>query len=114
MAITALTPALLIAPQQLTNATATYYTGPAGGNGTVVKKMVLFNTDTVAHNVTINLVPNGGTAAVSNEVLVVSVAAGSTYIVNEFNNQVVGPNATIQAKADAASVVNIAASGFTF
>lgn len=114
MAISNLTPALLSATGTLGTSATALYTSAAAGNGTVIKKVSLYNTDSVAHTVTMYAVPGAGTAALANTVLVISVAAGSSYIVNELNNKVMAPGETLQAKCDTAALVTFTASGFTF
>jgi hypothetical protein len=104
------TPLPLVAPQQLTNATATYYTST--GIKTRIDKMSFTNTDTGAHTVTLYLVPSAGSATNATTITAGhALAAGETWNSPDAVGQILAAGGTIQAKADANTVVTISAAG---
>ena len=74
------TPKRLAGPAFLTTSAAAAYTVPAGRTG-VVKQIILNNTTATAATVSAHVVPNGGSAASSNQIITgLSIAAGSQLI----------------------------------
>lgn len=103
MSVTAKT----ITAAQLTATAATYYTAPANTRS-IVKKLTFTNTDTGARTVTVYLVPNGGTAGVTNILVSArSVGPGETYDCYEAVNHALQAGGFIQALADVAAKVTI-------
>lgn len=106
-----ITPVQLIAPQQLTNAAAIYYTST--NIRTRVDKMSFTNVDTAnPHTVTVYLVPNGGSPGVTNIITDArSIAAKQTWNSPDMVGQILNPGDTIQALADASAQVVVSAAG---
>ena len=97
----------LSAPAALTNTlTTTLYTVPASTK-TIVKEIILCNTDTVARTVTIYF--GGGSAAGNTILSAYSLAAGQTIFLT-LSTVLVATN-TIKGGASAASVVSCTISG---
>lgn len=110
----AVTPKKLFDPQMLTGSAATYYTVPANTK-TLIKKLTLTNTDSVARTITLHLVPTGGSASATNMILDArGVATLDTLEAFEVEGQLLNAGDTIQALASTTSVVNIQASGVEF
>jgi len=98
----------LFNPTQLGISAVTLYTVPVD-NKTLVKRIIAHNTDSSAHTITMNLVQSGGTAGVSNQVLKETISSES-YGVYDLD-QVLEAGDTIQALADAGTVITIHGSG---
>lgn len=113
------TPAIkpLVPTAALTNAAATYYTMAGANDNSVaqVTSLVISNTDSAAHAVTIYNVPKGGSAAVSNQVFpATSIPANTAWMPSAPGGGelwVVPNGGTIQALADASSKVNLTVGG---
>jgi hypothetical protein len=102
-----------IAPAQLTGSAAAYYTSPAtpAPVRSIIKKLVFANNSVNAETVTVYLVPNGGSAGVTNIVWVAkTLAAGETKECFEAENQVLLPGDTLQALASTAAKVTLTGS----
>lgn len=102
------TPALVAA------SATTYYTG--GANGGVIDYILLCNTDTASHTVTVYAIPSGGTATATNTIANSIVIPADGVPVNVLNVLVARPyhygaSEFIQAVADAASKVSIRIGG---
>lgn len=105
-------PITLVESTQLPNAVATQYTSPAAVQ-TVIKKLTLTNSDTVAgYFVTIYIVAAAGAAGAGN-LLVFQRAIGpkQTLDVTEAVNQILNPSDFLAAFADTAAKVNMRVSG---
>lgn len=105
-----LTPAVLIAPQQVANATTTYYTST--GLKTRIDKLTVTNPTATARSITIYLVPsagsaNDGTTIVKDKV----INAGETWNCPDVVGQILAAGGTIQAVASAATALTISAAG---
>jgi hypothetical protein len=98
----------LFNPTQLGTSASTLYTVPAGTK-TLVKRLIAHNTDTSSRIITLYLVPSGGAAGVSNQVAKETIPA-EDYAVFDLD-QVLEAGDTIQALADAASVITVHGSG---
>lgn len=100
----------LIAPQMLTSSAATYYT--ATRVTARVDSFTVTNTDSSAHNLTVHIVPSGGSAAASNRIISAkAIHAGETYTCPEMIGKVIPTGSFIQALDDAGSVMSINAGG---
>lgn len=100
----------LIAPQHITNAAATYYT--ATRVTARVDSMTATNTDTVAHTLTVHVVPSAGSAATGNKIISAkSIMPGETYICFEMLGKAIPSGSFIQALADANTTIVLTASG---
>lgn len=105
-------PKQLCAGAQLTTSAATYYTVPAN-TITTIAACTLTNSTGTARTATVYLVPNGGTAGVTNIILSArTIAAGESYNVAAAIGQSIPAGATIQALSDAGTAVTIVASGY--
>lgn len=105
-------PKQLNAGAQLTTSAATYYTAPTN-TYTTISACSLCNSTATARYATVYLVPNGGSAGVTNIVLSQRViAAGETYNVSAVIGQTIPPGATLQALAEANTAITIVASGY--
>jgi hypothetical protein len=106
----AVQPIVLVAPQQLTNAAATYYT--SANILTRIDKLSFTNQDTGAHTVSIYLVPPSGTAGVTNQITkAFSIPAGSTWNCPDAVGQTLPVGGTLQMLADTGAVVTVSGSG---
>ena len=105
-------PVRMVAGSQLTVAAITYYTAPASTT-TTIAACTLTNTTAGAVTATIHLVPNGGTATVSNMILSArALAAGESFNVGSAIGQSLAPGGTLQALASAATSITLVASGY--
>lgn len=105
-------PQRLVSGVQLTASAATYYTAPAN-TLTTVSACTLTNTTAGAVTATVYLVPNGGTAGVTNIILSAKIiAAGESYNVMPAIGQTILSGGTIQALAGAATSITLVASGY--
>jgi hypothetical protein len=95
----------------LTAVNATLYTVP-GSTNVILKELVLTNADSSARTITMYLVPNGGTAGQSNEILAAQKLDGNSTLVLALSTYL-ETGATIQGLADKANLVSWRASGVT-
>lgn len=109
------TPKVLIAAQDVPNATTTLYTSPAaasGGKGTWIDKFTAHNHTAGAVALTIYLVPSGGAAADSNKLIAAAgLAAGATDTLPEVVGKFLNPGDFIAVLASAAASISVAANG---
>lgn len=103
------TPVEMIATQYVANTATTYYTVPSSTK-TIVKSIMVCNTDTVSRDVTIHNVPNGGSAQNSN-MIVPTVAIPAKGVVIFETNHLMPTSATLRALASASSTITITAAG---
>lgn len=99
---------------QLGIGVAVMYTQPANSSGQVVRA-IIHNIDTVPRTVTVYRVASGGSPTNANKVTSGSggrIMPGETRVLNELAGMVLAAGDTIQALADAATVVNFAMSGY--
>jgi len=102
---------LLFPTAQMTASTATYYTVGANTN-TVIDSAIASNGTGTNRTITVYLVPSGGTADATNIVIPSTVVpANSDITLNRLILQALSVGATLQAKSDAASAVNLRVSG---
>lgn len=100
----------LIAPQQLTASAATYYTST--GVRTRVDKLSISNPTGTARDVTIYLVPSGGSAGDSTTITKTkTVASLETWNCPDMVGQILEAGGTIQALASAVTALTISAAG---
>jgi hypothetical protein len=99
----------LFAPQQLGNSNGTIYTMPATPNTLLLRngRVRLTNTDSAAHAVTLNAVPNGGSASATNQILPAVSIPPNGYL--DVDIPQLAFNDSIQGFADTANKVSIAA-----
>jgi hypothetical protein len=97
----------------LTTGAVAYYTVPTDPlrQKALIKKLTFTNTSGTARDVTVYLVPSGGTAGVGNLLEVRNVAAGETWSCDKAINHVLEGGDSIQAKAAAASAITATGSG---
>lgn len=109
----AVTPKRLVSGSQIAATATTYYT--ATNVKARIDAMTLTNTTAGAITVDLHLVPSGGTAGVTNQILDgYSVAANASYVVKEAIGHWVEAGGTIQALASSATSVTIVASGVEY
>ena len=97
-----------VTPAALTASSVTQYTVP-GSTTSIVKEILVCNTDSVARTATVYFVPSGGSPAASNIILSArSLAAGETLVVGL--SSVLATGDTIRALASTAAVVSFRAS----
>lgn len=90
---------------------ATVYTVP-GSTKAIIDKFTATNTDGSTRTVTIYLVPSGGSAGTSNQIIQArSISAGATSDITELQNQILNTGDFISVLASAGSLVVIRASG---
>ena len=109
----AIIPKRLVDGSQIAASATTYYT--ATNVKTRIDALSLTNTAATAINVTIYLVPSGGSASDSNIVLDArSVPAGGTYIPPGVIGQWIEAGGTLRAFASSATSVTLVASGVEY
>jgi len=103
----------MVAPQQLTNADALYYTVPANTTG-VVKRATFTNTSAGAVTITANIVPAAGSSSASNRVIdpqSATLSAGQTYVAPELAGKTMPAGTMIRMLASANTAVTVAIDG---
>lgn len=101
----------MVAPQQLTNADALYYTVPASTTG-VIKRATFTNTTGAAVTVTANIVAPAGSSAASNTVISArAVASGETYVAPELAGKTMPAGTMIRMQAGAGASITAAIDG---
>ncbi len=108
-----LTPVQMVPTGYLGAALATLYTVPPNATKAELREIRLCNTDTLPRTVTLHMVPAGGVAGGSNKALsALPLAAGETKTLPFVT--VMLPGDSIQASADAGSLVTIQVSGLVW
>lgn len=102
------TPKRLGSITQLGTTNSTIYT--ATGVKAVIKEILISNTTNTAATVTVNLVPSGGSAATTNEILCSVTISGYSTLTFKCS-QVLELGDFIVAKSGTASVLNVIVSG---
>ena len=109
------TPVVVLSNLQLSTSLAdTSYTVPANSTLTI-SAATLNNTTGTGRTVTINAIPNGGSATASNEVasaITVAAAGATPVVVTALIGQHIGAGGKLQMKADAATAVTPLVSGY--
>jgi len=104
------TPKSLNSGTALTGSLVTQYTAPATVVCTIVKEVIICNTDPLAQTVTLHIIPPAGSAAVGNTIFSgVTLQPGETSVVAL--SRVMAPSGFIQALASKAAVIGCAISG---
>lgn len=89
----------------------THYTTPSATR-TIVDKFTATNTDSGSNTISINIVPSGSGASISNIITkTVTIAAGATYDATEMKNQILNAGDVISCAANTALKIVIRASG---
>lgn len=99
----------LITSQYAANAETTMYT--ATGVRAIIDKFSGYNGTGGAVTLTVKLVPNGGSAAATNIIVLKSLAAGETYNFPEIAGHVLESGGFISVLAGAATSIVVRASG---
>ena len=102
----------LVAPQQITNADAIYYTSPANTTAKI-GRAVFANTTAGAVTFSAGITTGGVLAAGTTLISVRSLAPGESYVSPELAGLVVPAGSTIRAFAGAAASITMAISGLT-
>jgi hypothetical protein len=109
---TNVTPAVLQPGTQITASPLAYVTASANSQA-IIKRAVFTNVTAGAVTFTVFRVSSGGTAGVTNTIIVArSIAAGGTDLAPELANMVLNAGDMVQAEASAAASINVFASGF--
>lgn len=87
----------------------TLYTVTTGR--TIIDKVTVYNSDTGAITVAINLIPNGGSVGATNKVVSKAIAAGDTYTFPEVVGHVLETGGAISASASVADKGVVRVSG---
>ena len=103
------TPKRLTNPTVLTTSYVTQYAAPSATT-TIVKQLIISNPTGTAATVNVSIVPSGGSASTSNNILGgLTVSANSTLVFDL--SQVLATGDFISALASAGSTLNIVVSG---
>ena len=97
----------------LTSTAAVYFTASGSTLGTKISSMEVYNSDTSPRTVTIYLATSASAPVLADTLCVLQLMPGESKKVTAAINELISPNHTIQAKADASGVVVIKASGVT-
>jgi voltage-gated potassium channel Kch len=103
----------MVAPQQLTNADALYYTAPTNTTG-VIKRATFTNTSAGAVTITANIVPPAGSSSAANRVIDPQntvLSAGQTYVAPELAGKTMPAGTMLRMLASAASAITVAVDG---
>lgn len=101
----------LVQGSTLTTAAAVYYTAPVG-TFTRITQMSVTNTDASPHTISIYIAADSAAPAVEDtSIKDKTLQAGETWVPFQINGTVLSPGCTIQAVADANSVVVMKSSG---
>ena len=111
MSTTNVSPAVLCAATQITNAAVAYITGPANAQ-IIIKNAVFTNVTGGAITITVYRVASGGSPGATNTIISArSIGANATDRAPELINMVLNGGDTIQALASANTSINFTASG---
>ena len=103
----------MVAPQQLTNADALYYTLPANTTG-IIKRATFTNTSAGAVTITANIVASAGSSSAANRVIdpqSTTLAAGQTYVAPELAAKTMPAGTMIRMLASANAAITVAIDG---
>ena len=103
----------MVAPQQLTNADALYYTVPANTTG-VIKRATFTNTSAGAVTITANIVPSAGSSSASNRIIDpqdTTLSAGQAYVALELAGKTMPAGTMVRMLASANSAITVAIDG---
>lgn len=103
----------MVAPQQLTNADALYYTVPANTTG-VIKRATFTNTSAGAVTITANIVAAAGSSSASNRVIDpqnTTLSAGQTYVAPELAGKTMPAGTMVRMLASSNTSITVAIDG---
>ena len=103
----------MVAPQQLTNVDALYYTAPPNTTG-VIKRSTFTNTSAGAVTITANIVPAAGASSAANRVIDPQntvLSAGQTYVAPELAGKTLPPGTMLRMLASQGGVITAAVDG---
>lgn len=110
--MTTITNTQLVAPVQLTNADAVYYTAPAA-TAARISRAVFTNTSGSAVTITAYVTTGGAGAAATTLISARSVAAGESYVSPELAGAVLPPASQLRGLCSANTSVTFTVSGVT-
>ncbi len=112
LGITSMLPKVLCSMQLSATTATTVYTVPAGSSA-IVKHGVACNTGTASCNVTVSVVPSGGTADATHRVLsAFPLGAGDSLSLADYLGEAnLGPGDFISAQASIAAVLDVILTG---
>ena len=106
-----ITPKQMVAPQQLTNTDALYYTAPANTTS-IIKRATFTNTTGGAVTVTANIVAASGSSSAANQIVpAVAVAAGQAYVSPELAGKTLPAGTMLRMLASANASITVAVDG---
>ena len=108
--MTTITPAQLVAPQQLGSADASVYTAPTQTTAKI-GRAVFTNTSASALTITAGITPGGALGASTTLIPARPIAPGESYVSPELAGAVIPAGSQIHAHASAAASVTFTASG---
>lgn len=110
--MTTVTQVQLVAPQQLTNADAAYYTAPTVTSAKI-GRAVFCNTTGSATTITAGITTGGANAASTTLISARSIAPGESYVSPELAGAVIPAGSALHAQAGAGAAVTFTVSGLT-
>ena len=102
----------LVAPQQITNADAAYYTVPANTTAKI-GRAVFVNTTAGALTITAGITTGGALAAGTTLISARNIAPGESYVSPELAGAVIPAGSAIRALASANTSITFTVSGIT-
>ncbi len=102
----------LVAPQQLTNADAGYYTAPTNTTAKI-GRAEFCNTTGSAATITAGITTGGAIAAGTTLISARTVAPGETYVSPELAGMVIPAGSAIRAQSGTSSAITFTVSGIT-
>ena len=108
--MTTVTVVQLIAPQQLTNADAGYYTAPANTSAKI-GRAIFCNTTAGALTITAGITTGGALAASTTFISAHTLAPGETYVSPELAGAVLPAGSAFRAYAGANTSITVSVSG---
>jgi hypothetical protein len=101
---------------QLASSIGTLYTVPEVNTGRAkLTNLVLCNTDSAARDVTLHIVPAGGTASAANRILSAArMPADTSWLLPKRGDIYIEPGGSIQGLCSVAAVVTVTANGEEF
>ncbi|MDA8254377.1 MAG: hypothetical protein M0Z99_01850 [Betaproteobacteria bacterium] len=108
--MTTITQVQLVAPQQLGNADATFYTAPAQTTAKI-GRAVFTNTSASAVTITAGITPGGALGPSTTMISARTLAPGESYVSPELAGAVLPSGSALRAYSSAATSVTFTASG---
>jgi hypothetical protein len=114
-----ITPAQLVAPQQLSTTDTAFYTAPTAATGVLattarIGRAVFTNTTSSAVTITAGITPGGPLGASTTMISAQSVAAGAAYVSPELAGAVIPAGSQLRGFAGAANSITFTTSGLTY